>query len=153
MGPLVTGEVRKLARKFTSQGGKESIISLFFFFFSLSPLIFSFILFFSLIATDRGTRSCTSKISSSTKRDSDSSCYLRFVFWFMRSPWYQVENQIKNTWFWWFPSKGNKGHASEDRARQLLWGNPSNKGDMFVQVAPQIAHSLKLEIPGDKEAK
>ena len=135
--PLLTCEVRKLAQKLTSQGRKESIICLFFFFFfffSLSPLMFSFILFFSLIATDRGTRSCTSKISSSTKRDSDSSCYLRFVFWFMRSPWNQVENEIK----------GNEGHASKDRARQLLWGDPSNKGDVLVQ---------KLEIPGDKVPK
>ena len=114
MWPLLTGEVRKLARKFTSQGRKESIISLlFFFFFSLSPLIFSFILFFPPTATDQGSRSCTSKISSSTKRDSDSSCYFRFAFWFMRSPSYQVESEIKVLDFGGFHLKGIKGMHQE----------------------------------------
>ena len=152
--PLLTCEVRKLARKLISQGMKEGIIYLFFFFFfSLRPLIFSFILFFSLIATDRGSRLCTSKISSSTKRDSDSSCYLRFAFWFMRSPSYQVESEIKVLDFGGFHLKGIKGMHQETGLVNYSVETFRIKETCWSKFAPQIARSLKLEIPADKEAK
>ena len=140
--PLLTCEVRKLGRKLISQGMKEGNISLFFFFFSLSPLIFSFILFFSLIATDRGTRPCSSKISSSTKRDSDSSCYLRFVFWFMRSPSYQVESEIKVLDFGGFHLKGMKGMHQKTGLVNYCGETLRIKETCWSKFAPQIARSL-----------
>ena len=140
--PLLTCAVRKLGRKLISQGMKEGNISLLFFFFSLSPLIFSFILFFSLIATDRGTRSCTSKISGSTKRDSDSSCYLRFAFWFMRSPSYQVESEIKVLDFGGFHLKGMKGIYQKTGLVNYCGETLRIKDTCWSKFAPQIARSL-----------